>query len=402
MRKTAVDLKSVGVQNEELVIQLLRRHGKLSQSEIRKLANLSSSTSSYIIGRLRKKGLILETNGPSSRRGAKPILIEINPSGCFAVGVEINPSSILIGLFDFDGKLVESTKAVLGVDHSPENVCHCLEINLRGLLSKNNIGDERLGGIGVALSGSVSKDGTVELSSPMGWKSVPLKKILEERLNKSVKIFTTRVRLLAEITIEPQTSYRNVLYLNVGNGVGSHAIIDGHLLHGSTSKSGEIGHIIVDPEGPRCGCGQKGCLEIFISGPAIASRINSAIRNGQGTILTDVVSADDIPEAIIEKWGAAIAEKDFYSVQLRSLVAEHFSRAAAIAINCYDPDVVILGGYVAKECFDFMAEAIYKRFETDVYDHNSRRIKIKAASAGEDALITGAAKGVLGHSIEIS
>jgi len=392
MDKKTIDSKSAGVRTEKLILGLLRQHTKLSQAQLCEMANLGSSTVCYIVGRLREKGLIIEKQGKSIKRGAKPVAVSINPKGQFIVGVEINPNNILIGLFDFNCQLIEMTQVLLSDDRSPDNIGNILEINLRGLLGKHHIEHKKLSGVGVVLSGSISRDGIVELSSPLGWKSVPLRQMLIDRLKVPVMVCTTRVRLLAENSQTHNLHYKNILSFNIANGVGSHAIIDGHLLHGSTNRGGEIGHIIIDPSGPECGCGHKGCLESFISGPALAKRIRCDIQKGNQTLLKETVATDDLPETVISKWGQAIERKDDYSLKLCDFIAEHFSRIVAITINCYDPDIVLLGGYVAKQCFDSLAQAIRKKIETDVYDSNSRNIQIKEARLSHEALVIGAAK----------
>jgi predicted NBD/HSP70 family sugar kinase len=395
MTNSPLDSRNAGLRNERLIIRLLKEHGRLSQSQLCSLAGLSSSTASYIVGRLREKNLILETRGQSKKRGAKPVYIKINPLGRFAVGAEINPSMIVTGLFDFNGELLDSVRVLLDSDHSVDHVLQLLEINLKGLLSKHNVEHEKVIGAGITLSGSISPEGTVELSSPLGWKKVPLKKFLSARLDFPVRLYTTRVRLLAEVSSEPPLSADNILYLNVGSGVGSTIIIDGNLIHGAGNRCGEIGHIVVDPDGPLCGCGQKGCLEALISGPALAKKIKTDIANGTETTLAETLSDDDVPEEVVKKWTQALQSGDNYSKSLLEFVADHLSRSAAAAINAFDPQVLILAGYVTMQKFDYFAERIKKQFTTDVYDDTARSIEIIKARAGEDALIRGAGIAVL-------
>jgi len=221
MNKNAIDSKTAGQRNEKLVIELLRDSGALSQAQICEITCLGSSTISYIVGRLREKGLIIEQPGQSAKRGAKPTFIDINPAGQFVIGAEINPSYIFIGLFDFTAQLIDSIKVPLGSDHSVENVTGLLEVNTKGILSKNDISKSKLTGIGITLSGSVSKEGLVQLSSPLGWKKVPLKKLLSCKFKCPVDVYTTKVRLLAEMNTAPALSSKNIIYLNVANGVGT-------------------------------------------------------------------------------------------------------------------------------------------------------------------------------------
>ncbi|MCP4713036.1 MAG: ROK family protein [Planctomycetes bacterium] len=402
MKSTPIDSKGIGRRNEKVLLTLIRKHGPLSQAQLCKLAGLGSSTTSYIIGRLREKELIEEQLGQSSRPGAKPTLVSVNSRGRYLVGTEINPSYLLMGLFDFDGQKVESVKIALNGDHSVENVILILEINLLGLISKHNVDQTKLIGIGVTLSGSVSLDGVVELSSPLGWKLVPLKEKLSQLFDSSIDIYSTRVRLLAEIGIEPQLSSKNVLYLNIGNGVGGTIFEDGKLLHGATGRFGELGHMIVNPEGPRCGCGHRGCLEALISGPALAAKMKQDIAAGRETALSTCITDEVIPEVVIEHWSRAVEQGDRYAVEVKDYLTDEVARAVSAAINYYDPDVVMLAGYVSWACLPYLIDAVKSQFASDVYDHTSRHIEVLGARAGEETLIRGAAIALLHNYLAVT
>lgn len=394
MNKNAVDSKTAGIRNEKLVIGLLRNEGALSQTQICKKTRLGSSTISYIVGRLRDKGLIVESPGQSSKRGAKPIFIDINATGQFIIGTEVNSSYLLTGLFDFRSELVDFIKISLDPRHSVEQVVHLMEVNVKGLLSKNNIALDKLAGIGATLSGSISSEGVVQLSSPLGWKNVPLRELLRQKFDCPVDIYTTKVRLLAEMNVQPPLSSKNIVYLNVANGVGTTVIIDGRLIHGSTNRCGEMGHIVVDPNGPVCGCGQRGCLEAHISGPAIAKKIRHDLSSSAKSVLSESLTEQDVPEDVVEKWRQAIDKKDDYAIRLRDFVADKIAGAAAIAINLYDPDTLILAGYVIMGQDAFIRQ-IQSRLASDVYDPSSRNIEIIFARAGQQGLIKGVAAAVL-------
>ena len=395
MNITAVDSKNAGVRNERLVIALLRDQGPLSQAMICVKTGLGSSTISYIVRRLREKGLILEKTGQSSKRGAKPVLIDINPSGQFIIGTEINPSYLLIGLFGFNRDLVDQIKVSLNLNHSADNVVHLVEVNIKGLLSKSDIAADKLAGIGITLSGSISSEGVVQLSSPLGWKNVPLKDNLAQKFDCPVDIYTTKVRLLAEMNVQPPLSSKNIVYLNVANGVGITSTVDGRLIHGSTNRCGELGHVVIDPEGPLCGCGQRGCLEAHISGPAISKRIKDGIVAGVESTLAEAITGQDTPEETAEKLKQAIESNDAYAMVIREFIADRLSRSAAMVVNLFDPDILILAGYVSEMCADYFAECIRSRFESDVYDQSSRNIEIISTRAGQQALISGVAAAVL-------
>ena len=392
MLKNAVDSKDAGIQNERIVLNQLRLHGTLSQAQLCKNAKLGSSTASYIVGRLRVKSLIIEKQGESSKRGAKPVFLSINPTGKYTIGTEITPNNIYMGLFDFNCQLIETVHVYHNEDCSPENVCNNIEINLRGLLSKHDIPYEKLSSLGVTLSASISRDGHVVLASPLKWQNVPLKTMLQTALNIDISISPTRVRLLAEGELSDNQTHKNILYINIADGVGSHTISDNHLLHGANNRAGEIGHVVIDPNGPLCGCGHQGCLETFISGPALTQRINQDIKQSKETILSQTLKPSDLPKEVITKWGDAIKQNDAYALALQTDIATLFSKTIAVAINCFDPSTVILGGYVSTQCFNKLKTTLESFITTDVFDHQSRKIEIRQVQNEQDALITGAAK----------
>jgi N-acetylglucosamine repressor len=398
--RVPIDSKNAGLRNERLVISLLRHYGELSQAQLCELAGLSSSTASYIVGRLREKNLIAEKRGESSRRGAKPVIVAIRPRAQLVVGVEIGPTSLLVGLFDFNCRLIESLRATIAGEHSPGAVVNLVEVNVRGLLGKHNVNEEHVVGIGLTVSGAISPDGVVQLSAPMGWRDVRLRDQIQQCFRAPVQVFSTRVRMFAEISLLPANTSRNLVLLNFADGVGATMAENGRLTHGATNRAGEIGHIVFDPSGPLCGCGHRGCLEVFASGPALARRIRDDIERGASTALREWVTPKDTPKEVISHLGRAIAQEDQYALEVRELIANYVGRATAIAINCYDPDTLILAGYVIAQCPEYFIQAARNRIVSDVFDHYSRDIKILAERSGEQALIRGIATCVLNDSME--
>ncbi|HOQ06000.1 MAG TPA: ROK family transcriptional regulator [Anaerohalosphaeraceae bacterium] len=391
MEKTAINSKAAGRRNEKVVLSLLARHGPLSQSQICQMTHLGSSTVSTIVSRLREKEWIHETPFPSGKRGAKPVLIRINPQGGHLIAAEINPHTIRLGLFDFHCQLTEQIAIALGTDHSVENVLRLLEINIRGLVSKAGIRPDRILGIAVTLSGSITPAGVVELSSPLGWKTVPLQRLLQSRFDWPVEIYSTKVRLLAEIRLQPSLQSKNIIYFNIADGVGSTLLIDGKLVYGATRRSGEIGHITVMPDGPLCGCGHRGCLEALISGPAVLRKLRQELAEGCSSLLQQRLPAVRSPEQAVEELAWAANQQDPYALSVRDFIADHLCYAAAAAVNLFDPDVLILAGYVSQPFLPYFTKRLQDWFVEHVYDFASRTIEIIPARAGKEALIQGAA-----------
>lgn len=397
MKNTPLDSRIAGQRNERLILSLLREHGELSQGQVCRMIGLGSSTASSIVSRLRDKGLVVETQGRSDKRGPKPVLLKVNPASRYIVGIEINPSFVHFGLFDFTANLLESRKVPVMADCTVKHILHVITSEWRktgGLLENDNA---KILGIGVTLSGSISPQGAVQLSSTLGWKQVPLKEMLELQLKHKVAVYSSRVRLMAEIAMDPELQSRHIVYINVANGVGATVYADGKLMAGSSGRCGEIGHTIADPAGPVCGCGHKGCLETLISGRAIAERIRMDIAAGVNTCLAEWVdkAGTAIPEEIASLWGKAILKQDAYAIELRQYVAEWLNRTVSWAINSFDPDTIILAGYICRQSPGYFAESIRQAMNEQVYDSPLRDIRIMAARVGEEALIKGVAMAVL-------
>ena len=189
---------------------------------------------------------------------------------------------------------------------------------------------------------------------------VALRQMLQSRLHSTVSIHTTRVRILAESQALPAEQSGNILYLNIANGVGCTAIVDGRLLHGANNRSGEIGHMVVEPAGPLCGCGHHGCLEAMISGPALAKKIRADMPKYPDSLLCQWVTSHDMPEKTICHWARTL-----------------------------------------RQFFEYLAAAIKKRITSDVYDNLTRTIDIIPARSGDQALVRGVAIAILQHSLKI-
>lgn len=395
MKAKPIDSKRAGERNERLILRVLRQHGSLSQTDLCRLTDLGSSTASSIVSRLREKGLILESEGTSEKRGPKPVILKINPGARTIVAAEIDPDFVTIGLFDFNIQPLETQRVALREAHSVDQVLDELSTHLIALLDKNAVAPAQILGVGVALSGTISPDGHVVLSSSMGWKNVPLRALLSERMMPCpVSLFSTRVRLLAEMGHNGHAEFDNVLYVNVADGVGCSVTMNGALLQGATGRCGEIGHVVMDPNGPQCGCGHRGCLEAFISGPAIANRIARDLSDGKTSCLGPSVNEQDNHKSIIIKWAKAVADHDPYAQALFEDFSGYLGRAVAMAVNLYDPQLVILAGYVNEACAETIQPMLETAISDSVYNSDSRTIQVQRARVGKQSFIIGAAMGV--------
>lgn len=380
-----IDSKRAGQQNERLILSLLRSSGGMSQTELCRRLGIISSTASTIVARLREKELVVERRGDSARRGPKPITLALNPDAFHIIAIEINPNHIFIGLFNFIGHLISKFSITLGAERDAKTIIATLICHIQTIVQQFHLKTSRCY-IGITISGSVS-GGIVHLSSPMGWKDVPLAEQLATDISAPIYLFSNRIRLLAEIQLEPELAQRDIVYLNVANGVGA-SVFSKQVLSGSSGRYGEIGHTVIDPNGPECGCGHRGCLEAHISGQALLRRIAADKQNGAQTRLLEQADSQADPETLLADW-PAIAQTEPYAANLRDQTVRLIADAAAAVINAYDPHTLILGGYINALWFDNILNALKQSMPARVYDGNERTIDIRPAKAGPDALLVG-------------
>ncbi len=200
-----------------------------------------------------------------------------------------------------------------------------------------------LGGVGVGVPGRVDPaTGTVTLAVNLGWNELPLGRLLGERLGIPIAL-ENDVRTAAQGLLRRGVlgEVRDLAFLGIGTGISAGIVLGGRLHRGRRGMAGEIGHIVLDPSGPRCACGLNGCFEALAAGPAVARRAAAQIRDGRESTLTavDEPSAADVFEAA--------AAGDPLATEIADEVGGHVARAVHELVMAYDVEVLVLGGGVA-------------------------------------------------------
>jgi glucokinase len=217
-----------------------------------------------------------------------------------------------------------------------------------------------------------------------------LKKELEKLLGVPVFLDNDcNVCALGVYESELNSKPRHMVGIFVGTGIGGGVIIDGKLYSGFNRTAGEIGHMILEVDGPKCGCGNKGCFEALASRTAIFRRVKQAIADGQKTVLTDLLDdLDDLRSGDLRK---ALKRGDKLVERVIEEAAEYTGIAVANVINLINPQVVVLGGGLMQQLEDEMMAIIVETAQDYAMTGTSDGIEIVASKLGDDAGITGAA-----------
>jgi glucokinase len=311
----------------------------------------------------------------------------------YVVGVDLGGTKILSGLFDSSqaciGTAKVSTKPQRGVDAVIERIDRCV----RDAVDEADLSLKQVAAVGIGAPGAVDFGAGTVIFAPNleGWKDVALKKELEKHLDVPVFVENdANIAILGVHVVELKSKPRNVVGIFVGTGIGGGLILNGQLYSGTNHTAGEIGHMVVDVNGPKCGCGNKGCFEAVASRTAIFQRIKSGVKAGEKTLLTEMLgpSLEDLRSGDLRK---AIRRGDKFTAKVVEEAAEYIGIGVANLVNILGPEVVVLGGGVIEALADEMMSAIIKTAKEHAMPGTLKGVDIIASKLGDSAGITGAA-----------
>ena len=311
----------------------------------------------------------------------------------FTFGVDIGGTKVAAGLVDGRGTILFQTRIAMPAREGAAAGFAAVERAINAVFEKHPEAHASLAGIGICAPGPLDPIRGVVLNPPNlpCWRNFPLAAEVQRAFHVCAKIDNdANAAALAEAIWGAGVGFRNVFYATLGTGIGTGIIFDGRIYHGRTGSAAEGGHVSIDYNGPRCGCGKRGCIEALCSGPAIAQRARARLAGSSAPSqlreLTEIklekLSAEDVAEAFHA--GDALAKgvlettADLLTVWLGNM------------IDLLEPDVIIFGGGVARLMSDFFPRM---QLELPKWSINARccEIPLLLAKYGSDAGIAGAA-----------
>ena len=311
----------------------------------------------------------------------------------YFVGVDLGGTKILAAVFDEHGKLLsrekKATKPELGVTGVLQRIEECIHEALAAAALPHTA----IAALGIGVPGPVDTKGEVVRVAPnLHWHNVPLARLLRQRLDIPVAVVNdVQAGTLAVGEYGTGRGLKSFVCMFIGTGLGGGIVIDGQLYRGSTGMAGEVGHMAVIPDGgPKCGCGNRGCLEAVASRSAICRRIVREIEDGRKSVVKQLCDGDltRIRSRILS---TAYRQGDELVREVIHDVCHYTGIGAAILINAFNPQAVILGGGVIEALGDRMLPRITKSAWAHVIAPSPERIRIKDTGLGDDAGILGAA-----------
>lgn len=257
-------------------------------------------------------------------------------------------------------------------------------------------GWENIKGIGVAVAGLVDMQSGVLKKSPNipGWIDVPLKKIWRDEFKTDVFVGNdASLAALGEYKFGAGRNYSNFAYVTVSTGIGCGLIINGKLFNGASGFAGEIGHIVIQPDGPKCGCGSRGCLESLASGTAIARMAIGQLQTDRKTIMKQMMEGKtgSITAEIVAQ---AAKLKDEVALEIMQIAGNYLGIGLANLIMLMDPKIIIIGGGVAQ-AGELILQPAQHVVDQKVDNYFGKKVPLVTASLGDDSGIMGAITAIM-------
>lgn len=290
-----------------------------------------------------------------------------SPDSQFIIGVDLGGTNVVVSAMSLDGSrlfgaLSEPTLAVEGAEAVVTRMARMVNATIDTTMKDAGVPRSAFIGVGIGAPGTVDREKGLVLAAPnLKWYDFPLIERMTALTGLPVRIDNdANCATYGEWWLGAARGGVNVIGVTIGTGVGGGIIIDRHVYHGSSDAAGEIGHITIDLNGRRCGCGNYGCLEAYASGSAIAERAREALHNDESSILPTLVNGDltKITAAVVYK---AAGSGDALALEIVRDTARYLGAGLANLLNVFNPDVVVIAGGVTQA-----GEALFGPLRTEV------------------------------------
>jgi glucokinase len=308
------------------------------------------------------------------------------------LALDLGGTKIIAAIISKQGQVVAKEYCLTLADEGPESVINRVFSAIDRLCDVKNIAPPQLDSISLAVAGTIDIDrGLVSLSPNLpGWHDIPLRDAVREKYGVNTFLINdASAAALGEHHFGAGKGVKNLIYLTVSTGIGCGIIIDDKLYSGACGGAGEIGHMTIDVNGPRCSCGNIGCLEVLASGTAVAREAIRRISQGERSSLTDMVCGK-IEEITAEKVEDAAVKGDSLAQDVISQAATYLGIGMVNLVNIFNPEMIIVGGGMAK-----MGDRLFSPARQVVKERAfllpAQAVRIVPAQLGEDAGVIGAA-----------
>ena len=380
------NLSDVQKDNRSLILELICTNQTMTRTDLAARSGLAPTTVGNIVNQLLESGVLIEKGYVQTTRGRRAAILCFNPSSPVVIGVRLSRKSITLGVFNLDGLLLSSSQLNLNPGWTPQRTIEELKALIAAALKKLEAEQTAVVGIGIAAPGPLIRDGKIVLISNFpGWQDVSLRETIEEEFGLlTVMEHDANAAVLAEKRRGSYDPSANMIYVVVGQGIGAGLLLNGEIYQGGVETTGEIGHITICHDGPRCECGNRGCLEMYCSARTLLNKANTL---GLGDDLT----VEDVANLAIQ--GNKAAE------QLLRENAEFLAAGLSSLIYSLGPETVVIGDDMScagEYWFEMVVEALESRIIPSVW----QKLTVRLCQSHMDPVLLGIGYLVIEHLIK--
>lgn len=328
-----------------MILDFIRQRAPISRRQISRDLAISPTTASAAVSDLIELGLVREMGHGSSTGGRRPISLEINPKGGTVISVDVssrfNNRIIRAAALDLKSNILTKIKREKTID-SNATMLDAVRNVIHDLIASPDVKLRDAVAIGVSVPGLVNAKTGEIIFATFNVRHLQLGEALKKEFHTPVLVQNNEdAAALGEYRFGAGQGYESLVYLNMGTGIGMGFIIDGRIYQHGHISAGELGHITVQADGPRCRCGNRGCLTTLVSSKEIVKQVQATLA-GEGFISkTNLLSPQTVD--IHQIMTAAQAGESFCHEILKQ-TAEWAGIAIANIINLLNPEAIVLGG----------------------------------------------------------
>lgn len=362
--------------NRSLILNVIKGIGPVGRADVARKTGLSPATVTGITAELISEGIILEQTIGDSSGGRPPILLALNPHGGCVIGIKLMENKVIGALTDLEATVLENIEIPL-TGKDPETAVNVICKMVADLVEGKKLPTGKLLGVGIGLAGVVQhREGIVRYSPFFGWKDLSLGDQISACLHVPVFIDNdVNTLTVAENLFGVGQGAKDFLTVTIGRGIGLGIMLNNRVYRGAIGGAGEWGHIVIDPAGPECSCGKRGCFEAYVSEPAL-------IANGQEIFGDRIEVLDDLIRLA--------NEGELSAKQIFSSAGERIGIQIANLINILSPGLIIVGGEGAR-IGDLLFKPMRESIEQYVMTPLADTFQVRVEPWGDDAWARGAA-----------
>jgi glucokinase-like ROK family protein len=361
----------------------------MSRGELAGRSDFSKSKANTMVARLIERGLLEEWGTRPSSGGRRPETVRLSNGMGVLAAVDIGATSVDVAILSPNMAVLAQRSEAADVRADPTQLMTHVREVLGELLEQCGSTRQQVLGIGVGVPGPVAFDSGLLVNPPLmpGWENFSIREFLVEDFAAPVSV-DNDVNVMALGTLwHLRRRLQNFLVVKIGTGIGCGIICHGEVYRGADGSAGDIGHICIDLEGPRCHCGNVGCVEAMAAGPAIGRMANEAANRGESALLAEALRAKG--ELTPIDVGIASRAGDVAANAIIQRAGMHIGQTLAAVVNFFNPSHVFIGGGIAQIGPLYLAsirQSVYHRSLA----LSTRHLEIQYAPQAQDAGVIGA------------